>query len=132
MAERAPAETATGFKKNTLGGPGSHCRVWMEITELATEEILTAQTLTLPTTQLPCRHFPTCRFHDPDVAETLPAKWQCAGLTALAERSFGSPFKIQGISHRAIEPLHYPCGKPASLAFKAHGRQRLQSLNIGC
>ena len=45
-------------------------------------------------------------------------------IAGSAERSFGSPFKIQGKSQRVLEPLHYPCGNPADLAFKTHGWQR--------
>ena len=55
-----------------------------------------------------------------------------SGSAGSAERSFGGPVKIQGERQRVLEPLHYPCGKPANLAFKAHGWQRSQSLNIGC
>src|SRR5437016_5844204 len=42
----------------------------------------------------------------------------CQGTwnAGLAERSFGSPFKIQGKSQRVLEPIHYPCGKFANLA----------------
>jgi hypothetical protein len=52
-------------------------------------------------------------------------------INGLADCLFGSAFKVQRKSQRVLELLHYPCGKPANLAFKTHGRQRSQSLNIG-
>jgi len=56
---------------------------------------------------------------------------QNASIPFWAESSLGSPFQIQRKSQRVLELLHDPCGKPANLALKAHGRQRSQSLHIG-
>src|SRR5207248_1531306 len=44
-------------------------------------------------------------------------------IAGSAERSFGSPFKIQRKSQGVLNPLHYPFGKPANLAFETHSRQ---------
>ncbi len=55
---------------------------------------------------------------------TGTSKWQSTAIAGLAERSLGSPFKIQGKSQRVLEPFHYCYGKLANPAFKAHGWQR--------
>jgi hypothetical protein len=54
----------------------------------------------------------------------LRSRGRLPWVAGLPERSFGSPFKVQGKSQRVLEPLHYLSGNPANLAFKTHGGQR--------
>jgi hypothetical protein len=61
-------------------------------------------------------------FHPDGRAVTIPIHG--GGEIGSAERSFGSPLKIQGKSQRVLEPRHYSLGKPANLAFKTNGWQR--------
>lgn len=72
---------------------------------------------------MPLAHSPHSRLYV-QVARHRP-------LAGAAKRSLGSSLEIQGKYQRVFELLHDGCGKPADLAFEAHGWQRSQSLNVG-
>src|SRR5512133_2312193 len=53
------------------------------------------------------------------------------GRPAPAERSIGGAVKIQGERQGVLDSLHDFGGGPADSAFKTHGWERSESLNVG-